>query len=140
MKIRQAVEQDKQTLYDLNEVAQRQTQRRQLIDNSIRDRSCYLALLQDEIVGYGIFNYSFYHCGFIEMLYIGTQHRRSGAGAALIKHIELLCETPKLFTSTNRSNLPMQALLQKLDYTVSGTIENLDENDPEIVYFKYLSM
>lgn len=30
----------------------------------------------------------------------------------------------------------MQSLLAKLDYVESGVIHNLDEGDPEIVYFK----
>jgi hypothetical protein len=65
-------------------------------------------------------------------------NRRNGAGAALVKHIESLCQTPKLFTSTNLSNLPMQSLLAKLGYILSGVIHNLDEGDPELVYFKRL--
>jgi hypothetical protein len=32
----------------------------------------------------------------------------------------------------------MQALLDKLEYAHSGIIENLDEADPELVYFKRL--
>jgi hypothetical protein len=72
------------------------------------------------------------------MLYVDSDYRRCGAGAALLKHMQSLCETPKLFTSTNLSNLPMQSLLAKLGYVLSGVIHNLDEGDPEIVYFKRL--
>ena len=32
----------------------------------------------------------------------------------------------------------MQSLLAKFEYVVSGVIHNLDEGDPEIVYFKRL--
>lgn len=42
----------------------------------------------------------------------------------------------KLFTSTNLSNLPMQSLLSKSGYELSGVIHNLDVGDPEIVYYK----
>ena len=72
------------------------------------------------------------------MLYVHVDHRRSGTGAALLRHMESLCQTPKLFTSTNLSNLPMQSLLGKLEYELSGVIHNLDEGDPELVYFKRL--
>jgi hypothetical protein len=61
-----------------------------------------------------------------------------GAGEALVKHLESLCQTAKLFTSTNLPNLPMQSLLAKMGYVLSGVIHNLDEGDPEIVYFKKL--
>ena len=94
--------------------------------------------MNETVVGYGVLNYTFHHNGCIDMLYVDSDHRRRGAGAALLKHMESLCETPKLFTSTNLSNLPMQSLLAKLDYVLSGVIHNLDEGDPEIVYFKRL--
>jgi GNAT superfamily N-acetyltransferase len=83
-------------------------------------------------------NYTFYDNGFIAMLYVQPGHRRRGVGAALLAHLESLCQTPKLFTSTNLSNLPMQSLLVKSGYTLSGVIHNLDEDDPEIVYCKRL--
>ena len=35
-------------------------------------------------------------------------------------------------------NAPMQALVEKLGYVKSGWIENLDEGDPDIIYFKRL--
>jgi hypothetical protein len=34
------------------------------------------------------------------------------------------------------SNTIMQELFEKLGYIRSGYIENLDEGDPEIIYFK----
>jgi GNAT superfamily N-acetyltransferase len=72
------------------------------------------------------------------MLYVDANFRRAGAGSALLKHLESICRTSKLFTSTNLSNLPMQSLLAKTGYVLSGVIHNLDEGDPEIVYFKRL--
>jgi hypothetical protein len=53
-------------------------------------------------------------------------------------YIEHHCQTPKIFTSTNRSNGHMQGLLKKLGYEPSGVIENLDEGDPEFVYMTRL--
>jgi len=52
--------------------------------------------------------------------------------------MESLCRTKKLFTSTNLSNLPMHALLEKVGYKLSGVIDNLDPDDPEVVYFRSL--
>jgi hypothetical protein len=52
--------------------------------------------------------------------------------------LESECRTEKLFTSTNLSNLPMQSLLAKRGYKLSGVIDNLDPGDPELVYFKFV--
>lgn len=63
-------------------------------------------------------------------------HRRHGVATALMRHVESICPTAKLFTSTNESNTPMQRLCKTLGFVRSGWIENLDEGDPEIIYFK----
>lgn len=88
-------------------------------------------------IGYAVLEYSFYENGFISMLYVQQQYRRRGVGEELMQHLERVCSTPKLFTSTNLSNTAMQSLLAKLGYVLSGVIENLDEGDPELIYFKW---
>ena len=90
------------------------------------------------VVAYAVLEYSFYGNAFVSMLCVHPERRRKGIGAKLMRHIESLCRTDKLFTSTNESNQPMRKLLEKLGYQPSGRIENLDEGDPEMVYFKRL--
>ena len=136
--IRPAIENDIDALCSFDLIGQREKTRREFIRSEVMAGNCYVAALGEKVIGYGVLNYTFFHVGNIDMLYIDPDHRRSGAGAALIGHMETLCETPKLFTSTNLSNLPMQSLLAKLGYALSGVIHNLDEDDPEIVYFKQL--
>ena len=138
--IRPAVEADIDTLCSLDNIARQENERRKFIRREVVSGNCFVAVMNETVVGYGVLNYTFYYNGFIDMLYIDSDHRRCGAGAALLKHMESLCQTPKLFTSTNLSNLPMQSLLAKLDYVLSGVIHNLDDGDPEIVYFKRLSV
>ena len=112
--------------------------RRDLVERAISTGSCHVAILSNRIIGYGILDYRFYDNGFIDMVFIDPAHRRHGVGAAILRYMESICTTDKLFTSTNLSNLPMQALLSKLGYRISGVIHHLDEGDPEIVYVKFL--
>ena len=136
--IRAAVEADIEALCSLDLIARQENERREFIHREVGSGNCFVAVMNETVVGYGVLNYTFYYNGCIDMIYIDSDHRRCGAGAALLKHLESLCKTPKLFTSTNLSNLPMQSLLAKLNYVLSGVIHNLDEGDPEIVYFKRL--
>ncbi|MBA2493599.1 MAG: GNAT family N-acetyltransferase [Acidobacteria bacterium] len=138
MSIRPAVENDIDALCSFDLIAQRENERREFIRRVVTSGECFVAVADEKVIGYGVLNYTFYYNGCIDMLYVDSEYRRVGAGAALLKHLESLCQTPKLFTSTNLSNLPMQSLLAKLDYVLSGVIHNLDEDDPEIVYFKRL--
>ncbi|WZB72100.1 hypothetical protein WJ968_11125 [Achromobacter xylosoxidans] len=48
------------------------------------------------------------------------------------------CDTAKLFTSTNQSNVAARRLMAKAGFVPSGMIENLDEGDPELVYVKFV--
>ena len=124
--IRPAIEADIETLCTLDFVARQENERREFIRREIESGNCFVALKNETVVGYGVLNYSFYGNGCIDMVYVDSEHRRCGVDMALLKHMESLCKTPKLFTSTNLSNLPMQSLLAKLGYVLSGVIHNLD--------------
>jgi ribosomal protein S18 acetylase RimI-like enzyme len=102
------------------------------------DGHCWVAKREGEVIGFAVFTPSFFHQWFIELLLVHPDHRRQGIGTALVRACESDCVAPKLFVSTNESNLPMQALLAKLDYAPSGRVENLDEGDPELIYVKFL--
>ena len=136
--VRSAIKIDIETLCSFDLIAQVEDVRREFIRREIVSGNCFVAVSDKTIIGYGVLNYTFYYNGCIDMLYIHSDYRRSGAGSVLIKYMESVCQKPKLFTSTNISNLPMQSLLAKLDYILSGVIHNLDEDDAEIVYFKRL--
>ena len=136
--IRLAIESDVEALCSLDLIARQKNERREFIRREVAAGTCFVAVADEEVIGYGVLNYTFHHHGCIDMLYVHSDHRRRGAGEALMRHMESLCRTPKLFTSTNLSNLRMQSLLAKLEYELSGVIHNLDEGDPELVYFKRL--
>jgi ribosomal protein S18 acetylase RimI-like enzyme len=102
--------------------------------------NCHVAKTeQGATVAYAVLEHTFFDHGFVSMLYVGQDYRRKGIGSLLMSHLEGLCATPKLFTSTNRSNLPMLGLLPRLGYIRSGIVENLDDDDPELVFVKFLT-
>lgn len=136
--IRPAVPNDVDAVCAFDVVAQREDGRREFIRQAVEKGTCYVAVAEPGVVGYGVLDYTFYRQGCVEMLYVADGQRRRGVGTTLIEHLEGQCQTPKVFTSTNLSNLPMQALLAKRGYMLSGVIHNLDEGDPEIVYCKRL--
>jgi len=138
MKIREACAADLNRLVALDVVAQRDEKRIEFIRHAVEVGQCLVCIDNDVIVGYGILDYSFYATGFVALLYVDAQHRHEGAGMHLMQALESRCETPKLFTSTNMSNQPMQSLVRKLGYQESGIIFNLDAGDPELVYCKAL--
>jgi ribosomal protein S18 acetylase RimI-like enzyme len=137
LKIRKAEKKDIPSMCSFDEFTQLEEQTA-LIERWVYSGVAYVAVQDQQVVGFVTLEYNFYNLGFISMLYINPGNRRNGIGEVLVQHVESLCKTEKLFTSTNESNLPMQALLKKLSYLPSGVIDNLDEGDPELVYFKRL--
>ncbi len=135
LKIRKAEKQDIPSMCSFDEFTQQEEQT-VLIQKWVRSGIAYVAVHDQQVVGFATLEYTFYNMGFILMLYINPGNRRNGIGEELVQHVESLCKTEKLFTSTNESNLPMQGLLTKLSYVPSGVIHNLDEDDLELVYFK----
>jgi ribosomal protein S18 acetylase RimI-like enzyme len=111
------------------------TGRRQAIAQWAAAGKCFLALRGDAPVGYVALTQAFFHQPFVELLIVAQAARRSGVGLALLGHcIEQTPVGDKLWSTTNRSNLAMQGLLAKGGFMLSGTIENLDEGDPELVF------
>ena len=106
------------------------------LQERLSDNSIYVAVSSDRVVGYIVLEYTFYSQGFLSLLVVDDNFQRSGIGSKLIAHLESICRTEKLFTSTNESNTKAQALLKKCGFSVSGKIENLDDGDPEIIFFK----
>jgi GNAT superfamily N-acetyltransferase len=85
-------------------------------------------------LGYSVLEYTFFEQGFLTMLMTAPTARRQGVGTHLLKATEAACTTPKLFTSTNVSNHPMQRLLQFVGWSPVGLLHGLDEGDPELFY------
>jgi ribosomal protein S18 acetylase RimI-like enzyme len=110
-----------------------------LITRTVKQHQGYVARQENRIVGFLLMHQHFFELPFIELLLVHPSFRRQGIGTALMQHLETLSTPGKLFTSTNVSNERMQRLCERLGYVRSGIIENLDEDDPELVYFKRLS-
>lgn len=136
--IRRAVKADVSAIKVFDHIAQQNQQRCALVERSVDTGNCFVVEAHQQVVGYAVLEYTFYAQGFISLLYIHPKYREQGVGTMLVQHLESICQTPKLFTSTNLSNIAMQALLAKLGYILSGVIHHLDEGDPELLFVKYL--
>lgn len=129
---------DRRTFGTFDPRAAEDLARRDLIDTAIAARRCWVAEGYGRVVGYGVVSRNFFHRDFIELIFVAEDARRTGAGSALLSTIERAVREDRVFTSTNESNEAMRALLSKRGYRESGRIENLDPNDPELVFVKFL--
>lgn len=138
MKISKATESYIEAIISVDHMAANDENRRRHICEWVSGDCTVVAVIDDAVVGYAVLEYTFFSQGFISMLIVAEASRRKGVGTALVSHLEEICKTGKLFTSTNKSNEPMQALLQNMSYEPSGIVHNLDDGNPELFYFKRL--
>ncbi|ASN06408.1 GNAT family N-acetyltransferase [Virgibacillus necropolis] len=110
--------------------------RREYIEEAIKTGRCIVVNNEISIVGFLIFDTHFFGNSFISLIVVSTSQRRKGYAAALIDYFVNMAPTPKIFSSTNKSNKNMQNVFTANGFVQSGVIENLDEGDQEIIYFK----
>lgn len=110
--------------------------RAHLIQSAVGAGGCVVAVDREEVLGFGILNYTFFQQGFVPLLVVGMGSRRIGVGKALLSELERRCVKPKLYISANRSNVPAQCLFEQCGFVASGYIENLDLGDDELLFFK----
>jgi len=97
---------------------------------------CMLAMTDGELAGFLVDDDAFFDRTFIRLVVVSQKHRRQGVANALVADAESRARTPTVFSSSNRSNTAMHALLRKRGWVESGIIEGLDELDPEVVFRK----
>lgn len=106
---------------------------------SIEKNRCFVGQIEDQIAGFLIYhNYFFGHL-FIDLVIVRPTLQRQGIAKTLMEYVENICLTNKIFSSTNESNEKMQKVFNSLNYVRSGYIDNLDDGDKEIVFFKKIS-
>jgi predicted acetyltransferase len=110
--------------------------RRAYISKAVEEDRCIVVKNNNEIFGFLIFNTNFFDCSFISLIMVSPSERRKGYATSLIDYFVQLSPAKKVFSSTNQSNKDMQKVFIENGFVQSGVIENLDEGDPEIIYFK----
>jgi GNAT superfamily N-acetyltransferase len=115
-------------------------QRAGSIDGWLAHDMVFIAVADDQPVGYAVFNHGFFRQGNVDMLMVAVDWRGRRLGDQLLQAVEDVCDTLKLFCTTNVSNHPMQRLLARRGFFACGFIDELDPGDPELVYVKKLEI
>lgn len=112
--------------------------RRKYIKKAIDEERCIVIKTEFSYLGFLIFKEDFFDCSFISLVIVKPTERRKGYATALLQYFLSISPTKKIFSSTNQSNNRMQEVFKRNGFIESGIINNLDDGDPEIVYFKLI--
>ena len=133
--IRKGEPSDYGALVGIDEFALSHFERANSISEALAKGECFTAQSGGDVLGYVVLNYSFFGFGFIPVIVVAQPHRRRGVGLGLLREAQAQCTSQKLFTSANTSNVEARSLFRRAGFIESGSIENLDADDPEVVYF-----
>lgn len=136
--IRSATLEDVSAMLAFDAYASTHPERGHLLEASVGKQQCLVALRAGTVIGYVVLTYHFFDNGFVSLVVVAPDHQRQGVATQLLAAAEAACRTAKLFVSTNQSNLASRKLILKAGFVPSGVIENLDDHDPELVYFKHV--
>jgi GNAT superfamily N-acetyltransferase len=108
------------------------------IRSHVSDGFCWVHSAQSPLEGYAVLiPRHFVGRDFLDLLVVAFSARRSGIGTGLLRAVLDLEGTDQVFTSTNRSNTPMRELLSKEGWQLSGQLDGLDPDDPEMFFFTW---
>jgi N-acetylglutamate synthase-like GNAT family acetyltransferase len=101
----------------------------------IQSGECLVAERDGMVSAYMVVNRNFFGRHFVAFVIVAPEARRSGICGELLAHVESQCPDPKLWISTALTNTPMQTLLEKREYRLTGVVHDLGDA-PELIYYK----
>ena len=102
----------------------------------VADGVCWVHAVRDRLDGYAVLlPRHFLGRDFLDLLMVASSARRTGVATKLLRALLRIEGTDQVFTSTNRSNVPIRELLKKESWRFSGELDGLDADDPEMFFF-----
>ncbi|MED1862225.1 GNAT family N-acetyltransferase [Fictibacillus nanhaiensis] len=136
MEIHNAKKHDLYKIIELDKKMIGSDHRKEEINQAIKEERCFIMYQEEKIAAFLIYHTHFFDCCFISLIMVDPEHQRKGLASSLLTHMTEVSPTTKLFSSTNESNESMKKVFLKNQFKKSGFVDNLDEGDPEIIYFK----
>lgn len=135
--VRKAAQADRDAIVAIDDIAIGGNRDRQaLLEAALDSGHCLVLDAGDGVRGFVVtVPKVFFGRDFVELLMVDRTRRRAGIGRQLLQAAVSSASTSRVFTSTNRSNSPMRALLDREGWSLSGELLGLDDDDPEVVYF-----
>lgn len=134
--VRSARESDLAAILACDPRAGESAERRDWLKQALGKAAFLVAEENGRIAGFLVLEHGFFGHAFVALVVVHPEARRRGIALLLLEAAEVHCRTGKLFGSTNVSNTAARELFRRAGFLPSGRIENLDEGDPELIYFK----
>lgn len=92
-----------------------------------------------DVVGFLVYRTDWFNCTFVSLVAVKPDCRRKGIARALYRAVEAESLSPRLFSSTDETNVASIQMHTALGFTSSGYIDNLPQGYRELLFYKRLA-
>jgi GNAT superfamily N-acetyltransferase len=90
----------------------------------------------EEVVGFLAYRTDWFQCTMVSLVVVRQDFRRKGIARELFRSVEALSPAPRLFSSTEETNVPSIRMHTALGFVPSGHIDNLPQGTRELLFYK----
>jgi GNAT superfamily N-acetyltransferase len=91
-----------------------------------------------EVLGFLAYRTDWFQCTLVTGIAVRPDSRRKGIARALVKAVEQMSPSPRLFSSTEETNAVSIQMHTALGFAPSGHIDNLPQGYRELLFYKRL--
>jgi ribosomal protein S18 acetylase RimI-like enzyme len=95
-----------------------------------------VADVDDEVVGLCTYRTDWFQCTFVSLVVVEERYRRRGIARELMRSVEAVSSTPRIFSSVEETNGPAIRMHAALGFTPSGHIDNLPQGTRELLFYR----
>lgn len=89
-----------------------------------------------EVVGFLAYRTDWFQCTFVTLTVVREDFRRKGIAREFFKSVEMISPTPRLFSSSEETNVASIRMHRALGFAPSGHIDNLPQGARELLFYK----
>jgi len=95
-----------------------------------------VAEADDDVVGLCAYRTDWFQCTLVSLIVIREKYRRRGIARELMRSVEAISPTPRVFSSVEETNGPAIRLHGALGFVPSGHVDNLPQGTRELLFYR----
>ena len=110
----------------------------ELVRSHVERNEVLVAEERGDVVGFLAYRTDWFGCTFVSLVVVAEAARRRGVARALFDAVERRAVSPRLFSSTEETNVASIQMHRALGFGPSGYIDNLPQGYRELLFYKRL--
>ena len=95
-----------------------------------------VAEAKGEVIGFLAYRTDWFQCTFVSLVVVRDDYQRKGIAREFFKSVEAVSASPRIFSSTEETNVASIRMHTALGFQPSGYIDNLPQGVRELLFYK----